>query len=251
MSDPNAFVWYDLITDDVPGALAFYGAVVGWSGRDAGPGFGGYHLISAGTQDVAGALTRRPDMKANGSPTGWVGYVGVRDIDDAAARLREAGGAVYLGPAEIPTVGRFAVVADPQGAVFQLFQPHAPRGDEPCIGTPGHVGWHELYAADWETVFPFYSGLFGWTKGPSVDMGPMGTYQLFEAGGVAIGGMMTSPPGGPRPSWQYYFTVEAIHPAARRVREAGGSIVPCRDPEGNAFALVAPDAGAPPAEDRG
>ena len=120
-------------------------------------------------------------------------------------------------------------------------------------GGPGHVGSHELYASDWESAFAFYAGQFGWTKATSVDMGPMGTYQLFAAGGDPIGGMMTKPQSMPSPAWQYYFNVGEIDAAVARVTSNGGQvlhgphevpggswIVQAMDPQGAMFALVAP-----------
>jgi uncharacterized protein len=79
-----------------------------------------------------------------------------------------------------PNVGRFAVVADPGGAVFLLFKPNTEQEPKPVAPmTPGHVGWHELYAGDLDREFAFYSRLFGWTKDRAIDMGAMGTYQTF------------------------------------------------------------------------
>jgi predicted enzyme related to lactoylglutathione lyase len=121
-------------------------------------------------------------------------------------------------------------------------------------GTPGSIGWHELCALDWQAAFAFYEKLFGWSKDQAIDMGPMGTYQLFKTGGeYAAGGMMTKPAAIPVPYWGYYFNVEAIDAAAARVTAAGGKIlngpmevpgpmwvVNCMDPQGAVFSLVAP-----------
>ncbi|MBV8911703.1 MAG: VOC family protein [Acetobacteraceae bacterium] len=116
--------------------------------------------------------------------------------------------------------------------------------------TPGHPGWHELAARDGEAGFGFYSSLFGWTRGEALNMGPVGTYQMFDYGGRTRGGIMTAPEGMP-PGWMFYFVVQGIDDAQRRVTDAGGSImlgpmeVPggawilnCRDKQGAAFALV-------------
>ena len=147
-------------------------------------------------------------------------------------------------------------MVDPQGAVFCLF-----KGDsgepppQPASGTPGTVGWHELYAGDLDSAWAFYSALFGWTKDEAIDMGERGVYQLFAAGAgsPAIGGMMTRPPEVPQPCWLYYVNVEAIDAAAARVTAASGQvvsgpmevpggswIVQCLDPQGAMFAMVAP-----------
>ena len=163
------------------------------------------------------------------------------------------GGHVHRGPEDIPAVGRFAVVSDPQGALIYLFKGlgEAPTALPPS--TPGTIGWRELHAADWEAAFGFYAMLFGWTKGDALDMGPMGTYQLFAIGGVMAGGMMTRMDPGHAPSWLYYFNVADIDGAIGRVKEHGGQIVhgPSQvpggswiahglDPQGAMFAVVAP-----------
>ena len=120
------------------------------------------------------------------------------------------------------------------------------------MGTPGTIGWHELYAVEWNAAFAFYEKLFGWTKGEAFEMGPMGTYQMFAANGVPTGGMMNNPEAYPIPYWNYYFNVETIDAAAKRVSDGGGRIlngphevpggqwiVQCKDPLGAVFALVA------------
>jgi predicted enzyme related to lactoylglutathione lyase len=132
-----------------------------------------------------------------------------------------------------------------------LFKWLAPETEQPIDrDAPGHVGWHELFAADWEQAWAFYRALFGWQKADA-DVGPIGTYQLFSAAGETIGGMFTKPPEVPNPFWLYYFNVGDIDAAMRRVKAAGGSlltapievpggrwIVHCSDPQGAVFALT-------------
>ncbi|TXM91110.1 VOC family protein, partial [Methylobacterium sp. WL122] len=122
----------------------------------------------------------------------------------------------------------------------------------PPRGTPGPFAWHELHARDWEPAFAFYAGLFDWETSMAVDMGPMGTYQVFARSGVDLGGMMSAPLP-TAPSWLFYIAVEAIDAAAERVAAAGGTvlqgphpvpggdwIVQAQDPQGTPFALVGP-----------
>src|ERR671917_598248 len=106
--------------------------------------------------------------------------------------------------------------------MFMLFKPAG--GDNPPAPpmTPRHVGRRELHPPGWERAFDFYAGQFGWTKAESMDMGPMGTYQLFAAGGDPIGGMMNKPDAIPSPVWLFYFTVDAADAAAARVTDHGG-----------------------------
>lgn len=253
MPAPNSFVWYELMTTDMDAADAFYRAVIGWRSQDSGmPGMR-YTIMSAGDKMVAGLMTIPEEVRAAGGRPAWLGYVGTPDVDAATDGVRQAGGTVYRPPEDIPNVGRFSVVADPQGAVFMLFTPKDSDASPAPPGTPGHVGWHELYAADWQKAFDFYASQFGWAKGDALDMGEMGTYQLFATGGPAIGGMMNKPDMVPVPAWMFYFNVDAADAAAARVTENGGQVViaPMQvpggswilqgmDPQGAMFALVAP-----------
>jgi uncharacterized protein len=254
MSDSHGkFVWYELMTTDPKSAESFYRSVIGWGGRDAGmPGMS-YTLLTVGDMPVAGLMEMPQRVADSGAPPFWTGYVYVDDVDASAAQAKKDGGAIHHAPDDIPGVGRFAVIADPQGAAIALFKTPMAAGPSPTPGTPGHAGWRELYAGDREAAFAFYSKLFGWTKAAHHDMGPMGLYQLFAAGGETIGGMMNKPPQGPAPCWLYYFNVDGIDAAIGRVQAGGGKIlngpmevpggswiVQCADPQGAIFCLVAP-----------
>jgi predicted enzyme related to lactoylglutathione lyase len=191
------------------------------------------------------------DARKMGATPRWIGYVGVDDVDAAADRIKRLGGAVLFPPTDIPDIGRLAVVADPQSATLGLFKWLKPGQQQPAeLAKPGRVGWHELLAANWEKALAFYSELFGWQKG-IVEIDAMGTYQLFSAGGRMIGGMFTKPPMVQVPFWLYYFDVDDIDAAAKRVMAGGGHILEglvegpgarwiarCTDPQGAVFALT-------------
>jgi predicted enzyme related to lactoylglutathione lyase len=247
MAGSGSFGWYELSTADPAAAETFYKSVVGW-GSEAFPGDMPYTVLTAGGQGMAGLSGPAP----GGQPTGWTGYVMVEDADAAADSLRQAGGEVRYGPEDIPGVGRFAVCADPQGAAFNIMKPGEMERQHPAPGSIGTIGWHELHAADWEKVWDFYSGQFGWAKAQAMDMGAMGVYQLFSDGGVDVGAMMTSP-GMPAPTWLFYFTVDSIEAAIERLKSGGGQvlmgphevpgggwIVQATDPQGIMFALLGP-----------
>lgn len=123
-------------------------------------------------------------------------------------------------------MGSFAVVSDPGGAMFVLFRgsSNKPPGT-PAPNTPGQVGWRELFAADGEKAWEFYSSLFGWKKLDAMDMGPMGKYQLFATEETMDGGTMTKPPQIPHPCWLFYFNVDAVDAAGERVKANGGKIL--------------------------
>jgi predicted enzyme related to lactoylglutathione lyase len=249
------FVWHEYTTTDVKAALAFYGHVVGWTSKPLpSEGGGTYHVLEAGGRGMGGMFEISKGQNSAGMAQGWVGYISSPDVDADATRLKKAGGQVHRPPADIPNIGRFAPVSDPQGAGFILFNPKPPPGEPPPQATGlGAVGWDELYATDWKKAFAFYSEMFGWKKGDAMDMGAMGTYQLFTTGAAPVGGMMNRADPAVPPHWLYYFNVEGIDAALKRVKDRrgevqhgptevpGGSwIIQCRDPQGGIFALVAP-----------
>jgi predicted enzyme related to lactoylglutathione lyase len=257
MSDSHGkFVWYELMTTDMHAAGEFYGSVLGWTVSTAGMGSADYQIfeVPAAGRGIGGMMTIPDELKTMGVPPNWTGYVAVDDVDATAKAFEDNGGSVRRAASDIPGVGRFAVVADPHGAVLVIFKPlpmdNAPA--EPAPMTPGFTGWHELMAGDAEQALEFYSKVFGWTLADKMDMGPMGTYYLFAHNGEMIGGMMTRPPEVPAAFWGYYFNVAGIDAALDRIRAAGGTIlegpmeVPggfvaqALDPQGAFFAVSGP-----------
>ena len=244
------FVWYELATTDTQAARAFYTEVVGWGTRDAPmPGMA-YTLFTAGAASVGGLIDLPEDARRMGLRPSWLGYVGVDDVDATAERIKQLGGAMHVPPTDNPNISRFSVAADPQMATIALFKWLEGSQEPPEPDAPGRVGWHELLAADWEKAWAFYGELFGWQKADA-DTGAVGTYQLFSARGLTIGGMFTKPPEVPVPLWLYYFNVGDIDAAAKRVEAGGGQIlngpievpggrwiVQCTDPQGAMFALA-------------
>jgi hypothetical protein len=251
------FVWYELMTSDSKAAEAFYTHVVGWGARDAGMAQP-YTLFtlgaSADARDQAGLMDIPPEAKSAGAKPSWTGYVLVDDVDGDARRITEAGGRTCVPGTDIPGIGRFAVVNDPQGAAFALFKPASgdPPAEPPAMGTPGTVGWHELHAEDLDSAVNFYTTTFGWALDEPMDMGPAGKYQIFRTGADQAGGIVRKMAQEPAPYWNYYFNVEEIESAIARVRERGGQVlngpmqVPggtwianCLDPQGALFSLAA------------
>lgn len=251
------FIWHELMTTDTEQAAAFYAHVFGLEARDSGmPGmnYNLFHLPGSETY-VSGMMAITAEDKAAGMPSNWTGYVAVDDCDKTAAEFAAHGGAILKAPDDIPEVGRFAVVADPSGAVICVMTP-TPSGAMPDPipdGTPGTVGWAELMNGEAESAYSFYAARFGWSREMAMDMGPMGTYQCFGVDGQAIGGMMRSPEGTPGSFWGYYFYVPAMDAAIGRAREKGGSLVngPMEvpggqwavqmiDPTGAYFCMLAP-----------
>jgi uncharacterized protein len=247
------FFWYDLMTTDPKAAENFYHDVIGWNAKDSGSPDHAYTLLSKGPAMVGGLMPIPKDVCDAGVGPCWTGYIAVDDVDAYAARVKAAGGSVRRGPMDVPGILRFAVVADPYGAVFIIFKGFSTE-EAPAVapGTPGHIGWHELMAGDREGAFAFYSGLFGWTKAEAVES-PAGLYQTFATGGAPVGGMMTKMPDMPWSFWLYYFNVAGLDAAVARVTKGsgkilngpmqvpgGGWIAQCMDPQGAMFAMVGP-----------
>jgi predicted enzyme related to lactoylglutathione lyase len=251
---PSNFFWYELMTSDLDAAEAFYKNVIGWKSERWGGDFPYAIMKPEGSeQGVAGLMTIHGEAAAAGAKPMWLGYIHAKDVDAATESVRKAGGQVKREPSDIPEVGRFSVVADPQGVMFMLMTPQGPDTPPAPPGTMGHVGWHELYTTDWQAALDFYSSQFGWTKDQSLDMGAMGTYQLFAVEGQQAGGMMNKPSQMPMPFWLFYFNVSDINAAADRVKANGGTvimgpmevpggswIIQAQDPQGAMFALVTP-----------
>ena len=252
---PSSFIWYELMTSDPVAAAKFYGDVVGWSTEDSGQSDKAYCQFKMGEAFVGGMLQIEPAAAEMGIKPVWLGYVNVADLTAALSKLKAAGGQVHMPPTEVPGVGSFAMVSDPQGAMFYIMTPIG-EGPSPSYNpdVPGHGAWHELHTSDWEAAFAFYAGQFGWGKVDAMDMGPMGTYLLFNTGGSggALGGMMTDADS-PRPMWSYYIRVADIDAAALRVTAArgqilfgpsavpgGGWIINALDPQGAMFSLTGP-----------
>ncbi|HLK24847.1 MAG TPA: VOC family protein [Caulobacteraceae bacterium] len=241
------FMWYELLTSDPKAAERFYRDVVGWKTEKMGEGDGAYTIYATDAGGVAG-MPPQADMPAGPF---WMGYVGVDDVDGFAEKVKAAGGAIHTPPHEIPGVGRSAMVADPQGAVFTLFKGNQPAGP-PAGQGPGFIGWHELSTSEPKAGFDFYAEVFGWKPLDAMDMGEAGSYQIYsEDGAQPSGGVMKKAATTPRPWWAHYFNVDSASAAAERVNAAGGQVsngpheVPggqwtleARDPQGARFALV-------------
>jgi uncharacterized protein len=245
----NSFVWFEFMSSDVAASKAFYTKVVGWSTEDMPmPGMT-YTLLRIGDTQVGGMMALPKEASDEGMRPGWLGYVAVDDVDRAAAKVKQLSGKIPMPPTDIPNVGRFAMAVDPLGAGFYLFKAAQP-GQRAVSREAGQISWHELHTTDWSKAFGFYSDMFGWLKGDAMDMGPMGTYQIFTINGVPSGAMFNSPAAQSARFWLYYFNVGDIDEAVKRISDGGGKImngpmevpgggwiVQAADPQGAKFAL--------------
>jgi len=250
MADSHGrFIWYELMTTDMAAAKAFYAEVMGWRAQDVPIPGKDFALFIAARDWVSGVMHLPEDARRMGAKPGWIGYVAVDDVDAAAARVAQLGGIVHIPPTDIPDISRFAIVADPQAAMFALFKGNKPLQRPQVEQGRGHVVWHELIGAD-AKAFAFYAEIFGWRKA-NADAGQMDdSYQLFSAGTQTLGGILGRSAAALVPFWLYYFSIGDIDAAAKRVTAGGGriidgphglggdsAIVLCSDPQGATFAL--------------
>ncbi len=247
-------IWYDLMTTDPEAALAFYAPITGWTSdqidrpTDGSPP---YTVIKAAGQPIGGVLPLPGEVAAAGAPPHWIAHVHVDDVDAMAAKVESLGGRIHRPGTDIPSVGRFAMVADPQGGPFTLFAPT----EELTAVTEGEgtFSWAELNTTDHEAAWDFYSNLLGWQRRGAMEMPPVGTYLMFEdASSATKGGMWSFAAKMNAPvHWLYYVTVRdadaavaAIQATGGRVLNGpidieGGRIAQCMDPQGAAFAVYA------------
>ena len=219
----GSFVWNELLTTDTGAAGAFYSKVVGWKTAPFAPD-GSYHTFNAKSGPVGGMMVLPDDAKKAGAPPHWLMYVGTPNVSETAIRVAQLGGRVVQQPADIPGTGRYAVVQDPFGATFGLYQPATPRAAASEPGN-GDFSWFELYTPNPEGAWSFYQSLFGWEKTSAMDMGEMGTYQMFgRGGGIPNGGIMKPPPGAPA-AWMPYAMVPDAKAAAAMAQSRGGKII--------------------------
>ncbi len=251
------FIWYELMSTDPEAAKAFYSDVVGWGVEEMEVAGEAYSAWSGERGHVGGVMQLPEEAAAAGAPSHWLVYVATPSAAETAERAAELGATVLVGPMEIPAIGTFAVIMDPQGAVFAVF---TPDGDGPGHEPPAAVGefsWHELYSTDAEAAWGFYSDLFEWPETASMDMGENGMYRMFGADGTTAGGMCNKPPQIPTSSWLLYVQVSDLDRAVERVTALGGQLIngpmevpggdrvaQCIDPQGAAFALHSPAAEA-------
>ena len=251
--DGGRFVWYDLMTTDPDAAQSFYTKLIGWGTQawDGGPM--PYTMWTNNDTPLGGVMTLPDEAKQAGAPPHWLAYIHRSDVDATVAKAEENQGKVLAPAQDIPKVGRFAVLADPQGAAFAVYTPAEETPGNPGPPAIGEYSWHELNTTDHENAWGFYETLFGWKKGDAMDMGEMGTYQMYSAAGgdIPLGGMFNKPKEMPGPPfWLYYVRVDDVHKSVEKVKELGGQVlngpmeVPggdhvaqCMDPQGAAFAL--------------
>jgi predicted enzyme related to lactoylglutathione lyase len=255
---PGTFCWVELGTTDGEAAKKFYTELFGWTFNDSpiGPGMV-YTMLKLDGKDVGALYKMPPDMTSQGIPPNWLSYALVASADESAAKAKELGGTLMKEPFDVMDVGRIAVIKDPTGAVFAIWQAGTNKGAG-IVNVPNSFCWNELATPDTTKAGDFYTGLFGWGKNEN-DMGGM-TYTLFTNGDRQAGGMYSPTPemGEVPPNWLVYFAVDDTDGKVQKATELGATtIIPpsdipsygrfavIQDPQGAAFGII--KLNAPPA----
>ncbi len=241
--------WTELSVPDPEAAQRFYGDVFGWRGEtDPRPEAGGYTAFKLGQASVAAVMPMRDETQ----PVAWSVCLAVADAEATTAEAVAHGGKVLMPPTEVFDLGSYAVLADPAGAEFAIWQARAFGGAE-ILGDPSSLGWIELSTRDVPQALAFYPAVFGWATHLS------DFYTEWSLGGTHFGGLvdldtLPGPAAHAAPHWKPYFNVEDVDEAASKVAAAGGGVllppenVPgdelrisvLRDPQGAAFGVFGP-----------
>ncbi len=251
---PGAFCWFELATTDLLAAKRFYTSLFDWNVNDYPMGPGDvYSMFQLQGREVAAAYTIRPEQQAQGIPPHWMLYVAVDSADESARRAGELGATVYAAPFDVSEYGRMAVIADPTGAAFSVWQAKQHQGIG-IAGENGTVCWADLSTPEADKAKQFYSGLFGW-KITHAENDPSG-YLHIKNGEDFIGGIPPAAFRNPNvpPHWLIYFLVADCDTASKKAGELGseyllppysmpnvGRMAILKDPQGAVFALFQPE----------
>ncbi|MES1191945.1 MAG: VOC family protein [Steroidobacter sp.] len=250
-SSPHGhFVWHDLITTDISAGLEFYKKITGWKTQPFDPE--GRYLMWVNNSGAVGGIGAAPQ----GTKPYWRIYIGTDDIEATVFKAQQLGGTVVAPVTDIPGVGRWAALRDPQGNEFGVFW--APDTKAPVLSMqPGEFHWHELATDDYKAAFEFYRTLFGWQHGIEHNMGDLGAYLVFKNEGRpnGLGGFYNKQPGTANGGgWCTYTIVKDVKKAAASIDKLGGKnthkpvkvpggswVIKFTDPQGAAHALTSSD----------
>jgi uncharacterized protein len=242
---PGTPCWADLGAGDVGTAKAFYAALFYWDIQDGPPEAGGYAMCLVRGRPVAGI---GPKMGPAEAPAMWMTYLATDDADATAAKIKDAGGQLFMEPFEVMDVGRMAVAADPDGAVFGIWQARTHLGFG-LANEPGAVIWNENMSRDFDRNKAFYQAVFGYEYEDASSEGF--SYATIKAGGEPAGGIGSlgepgaAEGGESHPYWGVYFAVDDADIAVAKVTDLGGTVVrPAADTPWGRMATLADTHGA-------
>jgi predicted enzyme related to lactoylglutathione lyase len=238
------FVWHEQVSPDPKQAQSFYTELFGWDTEVWKPGEIDYSMISSGGQ-AHGGFSKAQE---GAPPPHWLGHIHVESVDETVEKAKKAGGTIAFGPMDMPEIGRFAIIVDPQGAFVSAYQPES---EGPS--SSGVFVWDELGTQDLEASKRFYGDVFGWK---ARDMGEeYRGYNIWSRGETDIGGLMALPDSSMPTQWVPYVGVDDADATVAKAKELGGTVIlepmdvpevgrlaVLRDPQGATFALIKPSA---------
>jgi predicted enzyme related to lactoylglutathione lyase len=249
---PGTFCWPELATSDAEGAKKFYTELMGWTTHDDPiPEGGAYTMILKGDGYVGGIFKLTDEMTKQGVPPNWLSYVTVESAAETAKQAASLGGQVLRDAFDVMDIGRMAVLQDPTGAVFAVWEPIKHHGTHFTGAQLFTLCWNELATNDADKATEFYTSLLPW-QAKVQDMGPV-PYTMFEIGETSAGGMMqmTEEWGNIPPHWMVYFAVDDCDARCERAKSLGAEIkVPptdippvgrfcvIQDPQGAMFSII-------------
>ncbi len=253
----GSFCWIELHTSDQTAAKSFYSSLFGWEAHDSPMGPNDFYTeFKLQGREAAAGFTLRPEERSQGVPPHWLIYVAVESADAAVAKAQQLGGKILAQAFDVMDFGRMAVLQDPTGAVFCVWQANKNTGIK-IAHVHGTLCWADLSTPDAKRATDFYSRLFGWqienqrTDGTEDPSG----YEHIKNGEHFIGGIPPAafrPPGVP-PHWMAYFLVDDVNASATKAKELGaklclapmmiegaGRMAVISDPQGATFAIFTP-----------
>lgn len=225
--ESGMFSWADLPTPDALGSTKFYTKLLELDATESPVGEGAvYVMLSKNGKNSCAIYEMNEEMKSHpGAHPAWQCYFTVESADDTAAKVSALGGTVVQEPFDVMEEGRMAVMQDPTGAGFAVWEPQNSIGAQ-VFGEPGALAWGELYTHDTEAASKFYNGLFGWSvnKRPAADGSDY--FEFHIEGRSAVGMMAIRPEWGEMPAnWSIYFAVADLDDTIKRAKELGAADV--------------------------
>ena len=248
--EPGTFSWIDYAAKDLDGAKSFYSALFGWSLVDVPTPGEPYIMAQIDGKEVAALMALTEQESQGGVPPHWNSYVTVENADETAAQLKELGGQVLAEAFDVMAAGRMAVVADPTGAAFCLWQPVENIGAL-LVNEPNTFCWNELYTNDLDVAERFYTTLFGWNSQRATSSDDTPLIELYNEGRPAATMMEIQSEWGPMPpAWGVYFAVADCEATVEQAQGLGGRVIleprkippglfaVLQDPQGGVFSVI-------------
>lgn len=219
--------WFELSSTDPQKSFDFYHELFGWNrtDMDLGP-MGTYSFLSNSNGTIGAFCNMQEEQKAQGVPSYWAVYFAVDSCDSSTNKAAGLGATVILPPMDVGEHGRMSILADPQGAMFCLWQSKATGGNF-AMFEEHSIGWVELATKDTAKAKQFYSDLLGWTFEESkIPVADSGNYVEISVGDTKYGGMipMNAQWGDIPPHWGIYIMVPDVDACVAKAKELGGEI---------------------------